>query len=688
MIEVNQATNSPPPDYIYDVLKFCTWKECVLVTCLCKRWEQAFSGSKEYWKFMCMKLAEEKRLYFPDTANIIIADWKTLFFELYALHKSDNDQFSAADDQVFSVKVCARFRPKVATAGGNETDASQVVLPLYQRIQLVKAAQGPACTTSEAMKIIMTERGRPPIADPYQDAAVRCRETKSESTSGREGVREGGRKVEHKVQVLEVNEAKGTVLTVGQGVGLREFSFEKVFDLQAEQETVYVESSQRMVMDFMNGYNGAVIVYGQTGSGKTHTMFGPDTESLTKHSESALRMAGIVPRACQEVLQAMETRSRDLEITSSLSISYIEVFGSEMFDLLKEGELVGQSRVAGQRYVLDGGAAEEVCNMTEVRKLLARGELHKRRAATAMNERSSRAHSVIIMTLNQSHPSDPVASTSRLFLADLGGSEKLSKSKVDEGVKAAGTTTWEEYYESHERLTEAANINIGLFALKKCIDGLNDRQRAKEDGRPPPYIPYQDSKLTMLLSAALGGNSKCAVLVTASLEPQNALETLQTLRFAERCANVENRTALTAAALRAALEKLDAEIKHIEEVIAKKERWESKVEMRPDMVDGAVTGYERVTVSALVGAEVEREELEKLLKRRRELMGELREESPEDEPEDDEEDPVDKENIVESDSAAHKSEPRTDTSNPVETNVDNALQEVQNAAAVLQTLSV
>jgi hypothetical protein len=30
------------------------------------------------------------------------------------------------------------------------------------------------------------------------------------------------------------------------------------------------------------------------------------------------------------------------------------------------------------------------------------------------------------------------------------------------------------------------------------------------------YVPYQDSKLTMLLSSGLGGNSKTAVLVACS----------------------------------------------------------------------------------------------------------------------------------------------------------------------------
>lgn len=92
---------------------------------------------------------------------------------------------------------------------------------------------------------------------------------------------------------------------------------------------------------------------------------------------------------------------------------------------------------------------------------------------------------------------------------------------------AAGTVAWSEYYFQRIRLQETTKINRGLFSLKQCIDALNDQAAAVVEGRAPPYIPYQDSKLTMLLSSALGGNSKTLVIVTASLDPNAAVETVQ-----------------------------------------------------------------------------------------------------------------------------------------------------------------
>jgi hypothetical protein len=163
-----------------------------------------------------------------------------------------------------------------------------------------------------------------------------------------------------------------------------------------------------------------------------------------------------------------------------------------------------------------------------VRTLLHLGENQKRRAATAMNDRSTRAHSIFILTLKQrlhtpksdtdqqaDDTEDGITTlTSKLFLADLGGSEQVKKSKVNAGqtktfpVKDSSSvlddgkpdgatdmdadTTAEERdaalystgFEMAERMREAVYINLGLLALKKCIEALNSKSS---------YVPYQVS---------------------------------------------------------------------------------------------------------------------------------------------------------------------------------------------------
>lgn len=177
-----------------------------------------------------------------------------------------------------------------------------------------------------------------------------------------------------------------------------------------------------------------------------------------------------------------------------------------------------------------------------------------------MNDRSSRAHALVILSLKQQRASTGISRSSRLFLADLGGSEKTSKSKVEAG-KSRVTGEGGEFlagFEKDVRMREAVNINLGLLALKRCIEALNLQQvraincvvnciiclsdtnpnlltriaRIQDNQRC--YVPYQDSKLTMLLSQGLGGNCKTSVVICAALDPTHAAETMSTLRCVDR----------------------------------------------------------------------------------------------------------------------------------------------------------
>ena len=147
-----------------------------------------------------------------------------------------------------------------------------------------------------------------------------------------------------------------------------------------------------------------------------------------------------------------------------------------------------------------------------MRRLLQIGEAQKRRAATALNDRSTRAHSIFILTLKQRLLRDSqsyseievegsglTTLTSKLFLADLGGSEQVKKSKVEAGkfksrlannnnneelseAEARDQALYSTGFEMAERMREAVYINLGLLALKKCIEALNSKCS---------YVPYQ-----------------------------------------------------------------------------------------------------------------------------------------------------------------------------------------------------
>lgn len=72
----------------------------------------------------------------------------------------------------------------------------------------------------------------------------------------------------------------------------------------------------------------------------------------------------------------------------------------------------------------------EIHSTEELERYVKLAEGAKRRAATAMNERSSRAHSILQLSLRQTDMRQGTRLHSMLCLADLGGSEQVKKSKV------------------------------------------------------------------------------------------------------------------------------------------------------------------------------------------------------------------------------------------------------------------
>ena len=719
-------------DIAYEVVKHADVQDAARAACACKSLYALRDADQLWWRSSCEALGAQARLYVPRAASggpIHGGTWKEHFFHRWAardrwaepapseaefvrerfrrlLEDGDVVGLVGADDDVSdsappdasaadtsfpsapgparvggvqvehgSVKVSVRMRPRGAGAARADGEARRgaVVLPLHQRLRIIKAQKGEGCTTSDAMRTLMRDSGREIEASrsPWADAEVvsdnsdggsaeaereagvmrtrsqnsapralkdvtndenerndkRHRQTKEDSASASRPDPAAG--FEFTCGVISVDEHEGRVLAVAPGVGLREFAFDAVFGESATQAEVYEKSARPLVADFVNGFNGAMLVYGQTGSGKTHTMFGTDADDKLGSAETA----GIVPRACEEILNAVRRRSTDAGggIVWSLKASYVEVYGQDVFDLLAGGTRVGQSRVASRRYVADGDASVDVRTAEDIARVLRTGDAQKRRAATAMNDRSSRAHAVFSLTLVQTmdevkkENGDGARETSemsisarqlrsRLCLVDLGGSEKLTKSRANEGARGAGTVPWAEYYASRARLTEATNINVGLLALKRCVDALHEAQRRRREGIwPPPHVPYSDSKLTELLSDALGGDGKTAVVVACAPEHEHAVETAQSLRFGETCASVETRARVGRDALAGALALLNEKIEDCEARIKLSERWVTTTTTRRDEIDGT---EERVVVSKLAGAEGLRVELEAMLAER------------------------------------------------------------------------
>lgn len=113
----------------------------------------------------------------------------------------------------------------------------------------------------------------------------------------------------------------------------------------------------------------------------------------------------------------------------------------------------------------------------------------------------------------------------KISFVDLAGSERLKESK-SQGVMAK----------------ETGEINKSLFTLGKVISMLSSKQSAAKLNHK--YIPYRDSKLTMLLQDSLGGTSKALMIACVSPSEMYVDETISTLNYATRTMNIKNKPIL------------------------------------------------------------------------------------------------------------------------------------------------
>ncbi|KAF8403419.1 hypothetical protein HHK36_011522 [Tetracentron sinense] len=298
------------------------------------------------------------------------------------------------------------------------------------------------------------------------------------------------------------------------------FTFDVVADENVSQEKLFKVAGLPMVENCMGGYNSCMFAYGQTGSGKTHTMLGDIEGGTRRHSVNC----GMTPRVFENLflrIQKEKESRRDEKLRFTCKCSFLEIYNEQILDLLDPSSVNLQIREDAKKGVYVENLRElEVTSARDVIQQLVQGAANRKVAATNMNRASSRSHSVFTCVIESKWESQGVTHHrfSRLNLVDLAGSER-QKSSGAEG----------------ERLKEATNINKSLSTLGLVIMNLVNMSNGKS-----LHVPYRDSKLTFLLQDSLGGNSK--TIIIANITPSNccSLETLSTLKFAQRAKFIKN----------------------------------------------------------------------------------------------------------------------------------------------------
>ncbi|XP_042517513.1 kinesin-like protein KIN-12E [Macadamia integrifolia] len=327
------------------------------------------------------------------------------------------------------------------------------------------------------------------------------------------------------------------------------FTFDLVADENVSQEKLFKVAGLPMVDNCMGGYNSCMFAYGQTGSGKTHTMLGDIEGGTRRHSVNC----GMTPRVYESLfsrIQKEKESRREEKLRFTCKCSFLEIYNEQILDLLDPSSVNLQIREDAKRGVYVENLKEvEVTSARDVIQQLVQGAANRKVAATNMNLASSRSHSVFTCVIESKWESQGVTHHrfARLNLVDLAGSER-QKSSGAEG----------------ERLKEATNINKSLSTLGLVIMNLVSISNGKS-----LHVPYRDSKLTFLLQDSLGGNSKTVII--ANISPSNccSLETLSTLKFAQRAKFIKNNAIVNedasgdVLAMRMQIQQLKKEVSHL-----------------------------------------------------------------------------------------------------------------------------
>ncbi|KAL3792726.1 hypothetical protein ACHAWO_002331 [Cyclotella atomus] len=301
----------------------------------------------------------------------------------------------------------------------------------------------------------------------------------------------------------------------------KQHTYDHVFGEDVATPQVYIDLVQDIVSSVTkDAINGTIFTYGQTSSGKTFTMQG------------AGETDGIIQYAANDIFESIKQEDHTENV---IKISYVEIYNEELRDLLTDNKRKTTSLVIREdkkgSITVENLKEVAVRSLDQLMEVFRVGETNKSIGSTKMNDRSSRSHAILRITIEKktavnvvedvgdekennelASPKNNtcvVKTSSTLNLVDLAGSES---------VRLTGATGMQK--------KEGGMINQSLLTLSKVLMSLGQKNVG--------HVNYRDSKLTRILKPSLSGNARMAVICCISPSDHYVDETRSTLQFATR----------------------------------------------------------------------------------------------------------------------------------------------------------
>jgi len=357
----------------------------------------------------------------------------------------------------------------------------------------------------------------------------------------------------------------GQTLVLTDGRERKQFAVDRVFDSRSDtsgsQAAFFKHFGRDLVNQSLKGYNVCIFAYGHTGSGKTYTMLGDGLSYNNTHADGEdTSNAGLLPRFLHSIFSAHDRDSADGKARGHYICEFYEVYNETIKDLLAPGTK-GADRTRKVHVHPKHGVRIEnltfnvVGSSQEALGLVQFGSQMRTVAATTMNERSSRSHAIFTFKFELS---DPHCASTVTFV-DLAGREDQSASK-----------------NQATQFREMCFINTSLFHLTHVITKLSEGSTDRGS-----LSDFRNSKLTLLLSQALTGSSKTALIATLAPVQSFFEDTVSTLSFAQSVKKIQTKPVVNKNS-KTLLTELEAELRNLQKELSESKT--SEVEKEQELL--------------------------------------------------------------------------------------------------------
>ena len=211
--------------------------------------------------------------------------------------------------------------------------------------------------------------------------------------------------------------------------------FDNVFGTEDNNENIYEEVVQPLVIAAFLKAKVTCFAYGQTGSGKTFTMMGDMGKG---------KVPGLYLMAAQDLFGYRDTKYEGL----SVWVSFYEIYCGKSYDLLNKRNECLIRVDAKEKVHIVNLSEKQIANTEGLMELIKVGSACRMTGQNSMNSESSRSHAILQIILrnhnNQVH--------GKMSFIDLAGSERGADTKESD----------------KQTRIDGAEINKSLLALKEC----------------------------------------------------------------------------------------------------------------------------------------------------------------------------------------------------------------------------